>query len=284
MPTYSVDNTPCVIWNEPDPVPDSVYESIAKTFVDLSRFPLSVGTDGLRAWHLLYWEKTPMQTVNGQITNWGDCGQPNSANIPKGGLTALSDISRGVGAGVGVASGAVAAAGGAAAASAAGLGILNAIPIIGTIASLALLPFEIIFAHHAAAVAKEQSTNCGCWATFNQWLDAIDQAVQTQQVSPEQGITMVQQLYSQAVECVADVSAACTPGHMNAACDLKAGASGLVLLRQWMYMNLPQFNPALAPSPLAGLLGSSSGAGTGMGSGIVLLLILLAILFVASGE
>jgi hypothetical protein len=283
-----------VHWTVPDPVPDAVYASIAQQ-VAAEGFPAQDNSAALieaelRSRHVLYWEKTPPLVVNGKFVNYGDCGAPNAANVPTGGLTAVSDVSAGIGAGVGVAAGAVTALGGSAAATAAGLGLLNAVPIVGTVAALALLPFEVIFAHHAAAVAKEQSSNCAAWVEFNQWLDAVDNAVETGQVLPADGVTMCQQLYQQASSAVSGVSAACTPGNTNAACDLKAIANGCVLLRQWMYSNLPQFNPAsssalataspsgaASASPLAAIFSAGSGSGSGLSPVLILLLILAAL-------
>lgn len=277
-----------VQWTIPDPVPDAVYQSIAQQ-VAQEGFPAQDNSAALieaelRSRHVLYWEKTPPLVVNGLFVSYGDCGSPTDAAIPTGGLTAVSDVSKGVGAGVGVAAGAVTALGGAEAASAAGLGFLNAIPIVGTIAALALLPFTIIFAHHAAAVAKEQSSNCAAWTEFNQWLDAVDNAVASGQVLPADGVTMCQQLYQQATSAVSGVSAACTPGATNAACDLKAIANGCVLLRQWMYSNLPQFTGAFSSalgttSPAGAAAGAQIGAaGSIPGSGLSPIMILLLIL------
>jgi hypothetical protein len=146
----------------------------------------------------------------------------------------------------------VAYLGGEAAATAAGLGALNAIPIIGTIAAAALLPFMIITAHHAAAVAKEQGTLCACTGAINQWLDTIDAAVAGGQVSPAEGNTAMSNLEAQFEQCVSPISAACTPGNVNAACVYRGHMRAQVLLRQWMYSNLAVFNPA----------GSQSDAGT----------------------
>jgi hypothetical protein len=281
-------------WTVPDPVPDAVYASIAQQ-VATEGFPAQDNSAALieaelRSRHVLYWEKTPPLVINGQFVSYGDCGSPNGANVPTGGLTAVSDASKAIGAGVGVSAGAVTALGGSVAAEAAGLGALNAVPIVGTIAALALLPFTLIFAHHAAAVAKEQSSNCAAWTEFNQWLDAVDNAVATGQVLPADGVTMCQQLYQQASSAVSGVSAACTPGNTNAACDLKAIANGCVLLRQWMYSNLPQFTAAFstalgttspagaaASSPFAALLGTGSSGGGGLSLTMILLLILAAL-------
>ena len=279
-----------VQWTVTDPVPDAVYASIAQQ-IATEASPAQDNSAALieaelRSRHVLYWEKTPPLVVNGEFVSWGDCGAPNPANAPTGGLTALSDTSKAVGAAVGVSAGAVTALGGSAAASAAGLGALNAVPIVGTIAALALLPFEIIFAHHAAAVAKEQSSNCAAWTEFNQWLDLVDNAVASGQVLPADGVTMCQQLYQQASSAVSGVSAACTPGNTNAACDLKAIANGCVLLRQWMYSNLPQFNgsfsTALGTTSPAGAASSQIGAAAipGLGSPILIVLLILAALAV----
>ena len=286
---------PDPVWTIPDPVPESVYDSIASQVIANANpatvYPQSLMVLALKSWHVQYQRTAAggMTIVNGVIVDWGDCGSPGNAGVPTGGIQALSDVSRGIGAAVGVSGGAVAAIGGTAAASAAGLGLLNVVPVVGTIAALALLPFEIISAHHAQAVANEQNTNCGCWLIFNQWLDAIDQAVMNGSLLPAEGVSAVQQIYQEAVPCVAAVSKPCTPGNVNAACDLKAVAEGIVLLRQWMYSNLPQFNPA-QNNPVASLLsGSSSGtipgtssttgaAAAGSGS-MFLVLAVLAVLF-----
>jgi hypothetical protein len=237
-----------VTWTIPDPVPDSVYQSIQQA-IDTGSPSVENNYQfycHLVARHLLVnnHPATPMKVVNGQIVDWGDCGTPSNS-VPTGGLTAVSDIQKGLGAAVGVSGAAVAALGGSAAASAAGLAALNAIPIAGTIAAAVLLPIQIIFAHHAAAVAREQGTICSCSQDINQWLDAIDQAVRTGQVVPADGMTMLHQLEQQYEQCVSAISAACSPGNVNAACDMKGVMRGQVLLRQWMYSNLPEFNPAV---------------------------------------
>jgi hypothetical protein len=278
---------PHVVWTVPDPVPNAVYDSIATQVAGGSPAvdtPASNFVLHMRARHVIYYHQASgwPSFLNGQETSYGDCGQATNT-IPAGGLKALSDVTTGLSAGVGISGAAVAAEGGAAAASAAGLGALNAIPIVGTIAAIALLPLELIFAHHAAAVSKEQGTLCAWVQQINQWFDAVDQAVQTGAMLPADGITALQSMQAQFDTGVASVSEACTPGKTNAACDIKGDVEALVLLRTWMYNNLPMFNSAIG-SPLTALLAGSSGGSAsvsvgGSGSLILVLLLVAAALF-----
>lgn len=289
-----------ILWTVADPVSDAVYESIASQVaaegIDIT--PAQIIFPHLKARHVVYSHTVagiPKYT-NGQVVDYGDCGQPTN-NIPKGGLTALSDISTGLSAAVGSSGAAVAALGGAAGASAAGLGALNAVPIVGTIAAVALLPLELIFAHHAQAVSQEQGTLCGWGQAINQWFDAVDQAVQSGAMLPAQGIAALASMEAQYDTGVSGVSAPCSPGNTNAACDEKGIIHALVLLRTWMYNNLPMYNPAVAApvvaptpvaeaassSPLSALFSGSASTGSGaslslFGGGSSMMLILLAIL------
>jgi hypothetical protein len=244
-----------IYWTVPDPVPDSVYQSIAQQVAAGSDPAVDVPAASF-IWHMVARHivvyNAPVSGiptfVNGVAVDWGNCGAP-SGGIPTGGITALSDINLGVGAATGVSAAVVGALGGAAGASAAGLGFLaTAVPIIGTAIAAGLLPFELIFQHHAAAVAKEQGTICSCSQEINQWLDAVDQAVASGAVLPADGVSMVNQLSQQYTQCLTGISAACSPGHTNAACDNKGVMEAMVLLRTWMYNNLPQFNPHTAVS------------------------------------
>jgi hypothetical protein len=282
-----------VVWTVTDPVPDAVYQSIASQVASGSPavdVPAGDIIWHLKARHVIFSHASTdagiPKFVNGQFVAYGDCGQGTS-QIPSGGLKALSDVSAGLAAGVGIGGAAVAGLGGATAATAAGLGALNVIPIVGTIAAVALLPLELIFAHHAAAVSKEQGTLCAWFQAINQWFDAVDQAVQSGAMLPADGIAALHSMQAQYDTGVAGVSAACSPGNTNAACDEKGFVEALVLLRTWMYNNLAMFQPqaALAPAanPLAALLGGSTASGSlSVGGGlspVEILLLLAGLLF-----
>ena len=197
-----------------------------------------------------------MHATDGVIDNWGDCGSPGDVNLPQGGVHALSDISTAIGLASSGAIATTAIASGVGARPGAAAGALSAIPIIGAIASVALLPIMLIIQHHQKAVSQEQATNCSAVLAFNV-LDAIDSAVASGQLSADQANQMLAQLYQQFVTAVAPVSSICSGGigyrrfwagqaHGNAACYLKAGALANVQLRGWLYANQPA-TPATVP-------------------------------------
>lgn len=127
----------------------------------------------LRAGGLCYFKSNP-----------GDCGSPSAIpGITSGQIVGLSgSASSGVIGGLGAAG----IIGGAAT-----LGITAAI-------SLAVGGIETIFAHHAQAVANEQSTICAVASYFNGAKAAIDRAVRSGQISPDQGVTFLIQVGNQA--------------------------------------------------------------------------------------
>jgi hypothetical protein len=271
-PTFSAK----IYWTIPDPVGDDVYRSIAEqVLMDSSITTDQTDPNGyiwhLRARHILAWGNSLSglpTIVNGQIMDWGACGRPQSIPtgiaVPgqSGGVVDTQDAKLALSAAAGVSGAAITALGGVTSAAAT-LGVsvaaLNAIPIVGTIASLAILPFAIIFAHHAAAVAAEQGDICSCTAEINQWLDLIDQAVASGQILPDDGVSYIHQLETQYDQCLSPISASCH-GDTNAACDYKATMRCMVLLRQWMYQQSAQ--PAAVAAPPIATQTDASGAVT----------------------
>jgi hypothetical protein len=257
---------PSVSWTIPDPVPQSVYDSIAAQILEDPEFPSSYQggfEQMLAARHLLYWKTIPPTVVNGKITNYGDCGNPQAAldlGSTPGDLAALSDIGIGVSAAGTATSVATSALGGAAAAAAATGGLLGIVPIVGTIAGPIITLIASIFQHHEQAVAKEEGTLCGCCASFNQYLDAVDAAVFSGEISPAAGMQYLNQLQGQFLTCIQPVTNACVVGDSNAACVYKGHVNGQVLLRQWLYNNLSSPPaPAIAEdsaAPVAGAVAS----------------------------
>lgn len=142
----------------------------------------------LRARGLIYMKKNP-----------GDCGTPLGVpGFSSGQIVGLSgQAASGVIGGIGAA------------------GVLTgpATLGIGTAVSLAVSGIESIFAHHAQAVANEQSTICAVVNYFNPLVKALDQAVASGQITPDQGVTYMRQVTQQAINGLQGIYKKC-----NAAC------------------------------------------------------------------
>ena len=115
------------------------------------------------------------------------------------------------------------------------IGAASGNPIIlasGAAAEVASLVFSVIFGHHRAAVAKEQSILCAAVPAANQSLQVISQAVQSGQFTPAQGIqalqTMLQQ-FGAAVTSIRQGSGPGSSGSCNAACVEYAKLNAIVI-------------------------------------------------------
>lgn len=142
----------------------------------------------LRAGGLIYFKSSP-----------GDCGAPPT--LP------------------GITSGQIAGLSGAAASGV--TGILGTVGVIGGAATLGISTaitaavggIETIFAHHAQAVANEQATICSVANFFNSAKRAIDSAVRSGMISPDEGVAYLTQVANQAKSGLATIMNTC-----NAAC------------------------------------------------------------------
>jgi hypothetical protein len=181
----------------------------------------------LRARGIIYWKNNP-----------GDCPAPVGASgFGSGQIVGLSGhAASGILGGLGAA------------------GVLSgpATLGIGTAVSLAVAGITDIFAHHAQAVANEQSTICQVAGYFNPLVKQLDSAVATGQISPSQGISYMQQICQQAASGLAGIMKSC-----NAACVYQGVLRAFADLASYFY-------PAIAPAaPIQARPGQApDGAGT----------------------
>ena len=78
--------------------------------------------------------------------------------------------------------------------SALATGLASAIPVVGQITNIITSIVGVFGKAHAAAVAREQQTNCAVTTQFNQYIGQLDQAVASGQVSADAGIQTAQQI------------------------------------------------------------------------------------------
>jgi hypothetical protein len=173
---------------------DSLYQTIAQR-----NAPPNAPADfaaiceaNLRARGLIYFKNSP-----------GDCGAPAKPASP---LTGLFLSAGGAG-------GAIALTGLKSAGIFSGAATLG----IGTAVTFAISGIEDIFAHHAEAVANEQQTICSVASYFNPLIAQIDQAVESGQITAQQGIAYLAQAANTAISGLATIEKAC-----NAACVYQA--------------------------------------------------------------
>jgi hypothetical protein len=108
--------------------------------------------------------------------------------------------------------------------------------------------FGVIFGHHAAAVKKEQSVLCAAVPAANNYLQIIDQAVQSGNATPQDGIHALDSLLSDFESQVASIRHGSDPtssGECNAACVMQSELHAIVLLKQSEYQDLIMTSPAL---------------------------------------
>lgn len=188
----------------------------------------------LRARGLIYMKKNP-----------GDCGAP--VGVPGFSSGQIVGLSGQAASGV---IGGISAAG--ALSGPATLGI-------GTAVSLAVSGIEGIFAHHAQAVANEESTICAVVNYFNPLVKALDAAVMSGQITPDQGVTYMRQVTQQAINGLQGIYKKC-----NAACYfigyLKAHADFASTLYPAISPNGPSGLGAQAPGTPPATFGTPPGA------------------------
>jgi hypothetical protein len=93
--------------------------------------------------------------------------------------------------------------------------------------------FSAIFAHHAAAVAKEQGTLCAAVPAANQALQVIDEAVQSGQATPQQAIDALNAMPGQFRSQVSGIYQDC-----NAACVMYEELEAICLVKASQYQDL----------------------------------------------
>jgi hypothetical protein len=137
-------------------------------------------------------------------------------------------------------------------------------PIVGgivlAIAGISKL-FSVIFSHHAAAMAKEQSTLCAAVPAANQSLELIDQAVAGGQATPQDGITALDAVVSGFRQAVAGIIKGSDPtssGECNAACENLSELRAYVLLKQSQYKDLAAAQSASPTSQVASAIASGN--------------------------
>jgi hypothetical protein len=124
--------------------------------------------------------------------------------------------------------------------------------------------FPLLFGHHAAAVKKEQSMLCAAVPAANNYLQIIDQAVQTGKATPQSAIQALASLISDFQTQVAPIIHGSDPmsaGECNAACVMLSELRAIVALKQSQYQDLAaQSTPAMTSGsgPTSGVVTSGS--------------------------
>lgn len=93
--------------------------------------------------------------------------------------------------------------------------------------------FPLIFGHHAQAVKQEQDVLCTAVPAANNYLQIIDQAVQSGAASPQDGMAALDSLYSDFQSQVASIRNDC-----NAACVMGMELAAIVAVKKSEYQDL----------------------------------------------
>jgi hypothetical protein len=120
------------------------------------------------------------------------------------------------------------------------IGAASGNPIVlaaGGAAELAGVIFGAIFGHHQAAVGKEQNTLCSAVPAANDSLAVIDQAVQSGQFTPQQGMTALDNLASGFRSAVSPILKM-NSGQCNAACVMVMAVNAVVAAKKAKYSAL----------------------------------------------
>lgn len=107
-----------------------------------------------------------------------------------------------------------------------------AAPVVMAIGAI-MEAFGAIFAHHAAAVKKEQSTLCAAVPAANQALQVIDEAVAGGQATPQQAIAALQNMPGEFQSQVSGIYNDC-----NAACVMTEELKAICLVRASQYQDM----------------------------------------------
>lgn len=123
--------------------------------------------------------------------------------------------------------------------------------------------FPLLFGHHAAAVKKEQSILCTAVPAANNYLQIIDQAVTSGQVTPQQGIAALNSLLSDFGAQVAAIRHGADPtvsGECNAACVMYSALKAVVLQKASQYQDLATAAASAAANPVSSFTSAVSSA------------------------
>jgi hypothetical protein len=93
--------------------------------------------------------------------------------------------------------------------------------------------FSTILNHHAQAVKKEQSVLCSAVPAANNYLQIIEQGVQTGLATPQQGIDALNSLVRDFTNAVSSIEKNC-----NAACIMTEELQAVVLVKQSEYQDM----------------------------------------------
>jgi hypothetical protein len=93
--------------------------------------------------------------------------------------------------------------------------------------------FSTILNHHAQAVKKEQSVLCSAVPAANNYLQIIEQGVQTGLATPQQGIDALNSLVRDFTNAVSSIEKNC-----NAACVMTEELQAVVLVKQSEYQDM----------------------------------------------
>lgn len=124
--------------------------------------------------------------------------------------------------------------------------------------------FPLLFGHHAAAVKKEQSILCSAVPAANNYLQIIDQGVQSGQATPQQAIAALSSLLSDFGSQVSSIRHGNDPtssGECNAACVEYSKLRAIVLQKSSQYQDLI----AQQAAPITSVVQSAEAAVTSAG-------------------
>jgi len=143
------------------------------------------------------------------------------------------------------------------------------VPVIGAVIAAAagiITVIRMIFAHHAAAVSRDNNFGCSVWPAVNNAFSVIAQAVQGGQMTPAAAAAALPEIYSQAMSAGGASGSVSGPGGIpgggtainnspwcNSNCELSVILLAMVLYWQAQYQ-------AMAATSSAGPLTSASSA------------------------
>lgn len=110
--------------------------------------------------------------------------------------------------------------------------------------------FSAIFNHHAAAVAKEQATECAVVPAVNNYLNIIQQAVADGTATPQQGIQALQSLQSEAQSQLASIMKN-NASQCNAGCVIYKMIEAIVAYESSLFEDEINAAAAAAAAPVA---------------------------------
>lgn len=116
---------------------------------------------------------------------------------------------------------------------------LNLVPIIGPYLSQIWQKVNP-FAHHAAAVAREQGTLCAVVPHINQELAQVDAAVKSGDLSVAQADSLLDSIDSEYWQATAGITQK-GPNKCNAACDIGNLLDGIVINRKQQMRQSPMY-------------------------------------------